>query len=94
MTIRYVTPGDFHAMAEVLAAAFTGDELFGELMNPHREAYPDDYISSFERKIWAHYYDYSRTYLVSVDDTGCILGVAQWQRQGQSGKLAKYDPSA
>jgi hypothetical protein len=94
MTIRDARPSDFHAMAEVMAMAFTDDELFGVLMHPHRQKYPDDFVSFFERKIWKHWYEYNRKYLVAVDkETGRILGVGVWERQGKDGGLAKYDPS-
>lgn len=81
-------------MAEVLALSFADEELFGQLMHPHRKQYPDDFVTFFERKIRKHWYEYNRRFLVSCDaESGRVLGVALWERQGKGGGLAKYDPS-
>jgi hypothetical protein len=96
MTIRDARSSDFPEMEKVCAAAFLDEELFGVLMHPHRYEYPDDFAGFFLRSFQMHWYDYNRKFLVSVDsDTGKILGVAHWERQGEGGKkmgLAFYDP--
>jgi hypothetical protein len=87
--IRDAQISDFHTMAQVMAAAFMEEELFGDLINPHRHSYPDDFIMFFEREIWSHWYDWNRRYLVNCEEeTGRILGVAQWERQGGGGQMA------
>lgn len=72
-------------MAEVAAAAFMNEELFGELMHPHRKEYPEDFILFFERKFWSHWYDPNHHFLVGLDKvTGKVVAVAEWNRQGSS----------
>jgi len=97
MAIRKARRGDLRAMAEVLAAAFFNEELFGELMHPHRHEYPEDFVNFFERRIWSHWFEYQRTILVSEDpESGKVVGVADWERQGNNAQtttgLARLDP--
>ena len=97
MAIRKARRGDFRAMAEVMAAAFANEELFGELMHPHRHEYPEDFIQFFERRIWAHWFDSHRTILVSEDPASSkVVGVADWERQGKNARtttqLGRLDP--
>lgn len=97
MAIRKARHGDLRAMAEVLAAAFLNEELFGELMHPHRHEYPEDFIKFFERRIWAHWFEYQRAILVSEDPaSGKVVGVADWERQGKNARittnLGRLDP--
>lgn len=92
MTIRNATPSDFHEMAQVAAAAFMDEELFGELMHPHRHSYPSDFVAFFERLIWGRYWDWNCRYLVSIDSKSQrMLGIAMWERQGAP-VLGKWDP--
>jgi hypothetical protein len=97
MAIRKARRSDFRAMAEVMAAAFLNEELFGELMHPHRHEYPEDFIGFFERRIWSHWFQYQRTIIVSEDPaSGKVVGVADWERQGKNPetttKLGGLDP--
>jgi hypothetical protein len=97
MAIRKARRGDLRAMAEVTAAAFLKEELFGELMHPYRHEYPEDFIQFFERRIWVHWFQYQRTILVSEDPvSGKVVGVADWERQGKNAltttKLGRLDP--
>jgi hypothetical protein len=72
-------------MAEVSAAAFMDEELFGELMHPRRKEYPEDFILFFERKYLSHWYDPAHHFLVGLDKvSGKVIAVAQWERQGAS----------
>ncbi|KAG0648571.1 hypothetical protein D0Z07_5144 [Hyphodiscus hymeniophilus] len=85
MTIRKAVRGDLRAMAEVSAAAFMGEELFGELMHPRRKEYPEDFIVFFERKYLSHWYDPRHHFLVGLDGvSGRVVAVAEWDRQGAS----------
>lgn len=93
MTIRDAKISDIRAMAEVSASAFGDEELFGQVMMPFHKEFPEDYITFFEHKIRSHWYDYNRRFIVGCDkESGKILGVAMWERQGKSGGLMKYDP--
>ncbi len=88
MAIRKARRDDIRAMADVLAAAFLNEELFGALMHPRRHEYPEDFIRFFERRIWAHWFDYQRSILVSEDPlSGKVVGVADWERQGKHARL-------
>lgn len=83
VTIRKATPADQRAMAEVAAAAFVDDDVFGRFMFPHRREYPEDYIAMWERGLWVKATDYTREYLVSVDEgSGKVVAWAGWVRVG------------
>ena len=85
MTIRKAARSDLRAMAEVSAAAFKDEELFGELMNPHRNEYPEDFVLFFEKKFLSHWYDPNHHFLVGLDKASeKIVAVAEWDRQGAS----------
>ena len=85
MTIRKALRSDLRAMAEVSAAAFMDEELFGELMHPHRKEYPEDFILYFERKFLSHWYDPRHHFVVGLDKvSGRVVAAAEWERQGAS----------
>jgi hypothetical protein len=97
MAIRKAHRGDLRVIAEVLAAAFLNEELFGDLMHPKRHEYPEDFIRFFEHRIWTHWFEYQRTILVSEDPvSGKVVGVADWERQGENAltttKHGRLDP--
>ncbi|KHN97484.1 Acyl-CoA N-acyltransferase [Metarhizium album ARSEF 1941] len=83
MTIRQAKYSDLRAMAETAAAAFHHDELFGELMHPRRQEYPQDFINYFERRFLKKWGDPGCRFLVGLDKTSDkVIAVAQWERQG------------
>jgi hypothetical protein len=85
MSTRKARQSDLRAMAEVAAAAFADEELFGSLLHPRRKEYPEDFILFFERKFLGHWYDSNRHFLVALDKvSGQIIAVAEWERQGAS----------
>jgi hypothetical protein len=96
MRIREARFSDLRAIAEVAAAAFADEELFGRLMHPHRNEYPEDFITFFEHKFLAHWVDHKRVILVSLGtESGKVVGVADWERQGhgvRKRELANVDP--
>jgi hypothetical protein len=95
MAIRKARRGDLRAIAEIQAAAFLNEELFGQLMHPRRHEYPEDFIKYFERRVWGHWFDTHRTIIVSEDPTsGKVVGVADWERQGKNAatSLGRLDP--
>lgn len=93
MTIRKATPADHRAMAEVAAAAFIDDDVFGRFMYPHRREYPDDYIMGWERDFWVKSTEPEREYLVSVDDaTGEVAAWACWMRVGPGAATTRQNP--
>lgn len=83
MTIREAKHSDLRAMAEVAAAAFMDEELFGELMHPHRKEYPEAFITYYERRLLKHWNDQNSRFFVGLDKTtGKVIALAQWERQG------------
>jgi hypothetical protein len=96
MPIREAELGDIRAIAELTAAAFIDEELFGELMHPHRHEHPEDFVAFFERRTWTHWFEHKRAILVSLDpESGKVVGAADWERQGegaQKRELARFDP--
>lgn len=92
MPIRDAIPADYPRMAEVAAAAFMEDDVYGRFMFPHRRQYPDDYISQWERriKIYATMPEYEHQ--VAVDElTGSVVAWACWERIGP-GAAARENP--
>src|ERR1700761_2695660 len=85
MAIRKAKNGDFRAMAEVAAAAFADEELFGVLMHPHQKECPEGFVLYWERKFLKHWYDSNYHFLVGLDkESGKVIAVAMWERQGAS----------
>jgi hypothetical protein len=83
MSIREAKYSDLRAMAEAAAAAFMDEELFGELMHPHRKEHPQDFVAYFERRFLRHWNDPHARFLVGLDEqTGKVVAVAQWLRMG------------
>ncbi|MCJ1302119.1 hypothetical protein MMC08_004920, partial [Hypocenomyce scalaris] len=86
MTIRKAELSDCPAMASAAAAAFKDEELFGDLMHPYRHAYPSDWAFSYERRFRAAVSNSSKECFVATeDDSGAVVGVAEWERWGEGG---------
>lgn len=86
-------------IANVMSKAFWGDNLFGDLIHPHRNKYPDDVDLYWLRRARVNFWDYRWKWLVAVakDQNGkeVVAGIAQWARLGEGGKrfdLKFYDP--
>ncbi|KAJ4248404.1 hypothetical protein NW762_012741 [Fusarium torreyae] len=86
-------------IAHVMAKAFWKDNLFGDLIHPHRNEYPDDVDLYWLRRARVNFWDYRWRWLVAVgkDESGqeVIAGIAQWARLGDGGKkleLPYLDP--
>jgi len=81
--IRKARRSDIRAMAESAAAAFMDEELWGNVMHPHRKEYPGDFVLGFERKILRNWHHPRRRFLVGLDrHSGKVVGFAEWERQG------------
>ena len=82
MTIRKARSSDIRDMAEIAAAAWADEELYGQLMHPHRKEYPEDYIKFFERRILKGWYKPNRHFIVGLDpESGKVVAIAAWDRQ-------------
>lgn len=99
MPIRQAYWSDLRPAAEVAAAAFIEDELFGHLLNPHRREYPEDFIRFFEQDFRSKWLQRKYVFLVAVDvegDGGKVVGLGTWERQGGAGTRKEFgvlDPS-
>ncbi|KAI5459536.1 hypothetical protein BGZ63DRAFT_415097 [Mariannaea sp. PMI_226] len=77
-------------IAHVMAKAFWEDNLFGQLIHPHRNKHPDDVDLYWLRRARVNFWDYRWKWLVAVskDESGqeVIAGIAQWARLGDGGQ--------
>ncbi|KAM0186756.1 hypothetical protein ACHAPQ_009377 [Fusarium lateritium] len=77
-------------IAHIIATAFWEDNLFGDLIHPHRDQYPNDVDLYWLRRARVNFWDYRWTWLVAVckDESGreAIAGIAQWARLGDGGR--------
>lgn len=79
-------------MAEVAAAAFMEDDVYGRFMFPHRREFPDDYITQWERRITIYATKPEFEHYVAVDAlTGSVVAWACWERIGL-GAAARANP--
>lgn len=97
--IREPSYGELPEIAHVLSLAFFDDNLFGELIHPHRRVYPDDCDLYWIRRLRVNFWDYRHKWLVMVEKDAkgreVIAGIAQWTRLGQGGKFMEcqwFDP--
>jgi hypothetical protein len=96
MPTRRANYSDLRPAAEVAAAAFVEEELFGTLLHPHRREYWEDYVRFFEQDFRVKWLQRTYVILVAVDELGKVVGIAKWERQGDGGKargLGLLDPS-
>jgi len=94
MPIRQANYNDLRAAAEVAAIAFTEDSLFGELMHPHRHEYPEEFTRFWEQEFRVKWLQPKYTFLVAVDDRDKVVGLAIWERESESRKFGRVDPSS
>ena len=91
MPLRTARIHDLPAISAIFADAFWSERVMGELMHPHRAAYPGDYRRFWKRNVVGWYWDYSHqivvTYVTKPTDDGnevdLVVGVADWERYGQ-----------
>ena|ERR1700761_3793482 len=94
MPIRLANYSDLRPAAEVAAAAFIGDELFGELIHPHRHKYPEDFIRAWQQDFQLKWLQRAYAFLVAVDDKGTVVGLATWERESAERQFGFLDPSS
>lgn len=90
IVLRDARYSELPEIARVMAKAFWEDNLFGQLIHPHRNQYPDDVHLYWLRRARVNFWDRRWRWLVAVnkDETGreVITGIAQWARLGDGGK--------
>ncbi|PTB63247.1 acyl-CoA N-acyltransferase [Trichoderma citrinoviride] len=88
--LRYARYSELPEIAHVMAKAFWDDNLFGDLIHPHRNEYPDDVDLYWLRRARVSFWNSRCRFIVAVakDETGheTIAGIAQWARLGDGGK--------
>jgi hypothetical protein len=96
MPSRPANYSDLLPAAEVAAAAFVEDELFGVLLHPHRCEYWEDFVRYFEHDFRVKWLQRRYVILVAMNEDGKVVGVAKWERQGDGGRAREFavlDPS-
>ncbi|EON66771.1 hypothetical protein W97_06019 [Coniosporium apollinis CBS 100218] len=98
MPIRRATPADFPAINAVCAAAFHDDELFGDMIHPLRDQYPEDFVHFFARRNRENWWDYAHEiWVATVIENGKekIAGMGEWERMGRANEgwgIGWWDP--
>ncbi|KAF2502797.1 hypothetical protein BU16DRAFT_19241 [Lophium mytilinum] len=94
VTIRSARLKDQHVMAYVCGKAFFNEDLFGRVMHPHRDKYPDDVNLFWLRHLREKWWDWNNEILVATvsDDGGMekVVGVAIWKREGSGSKKLSW----
>lgn len=95
MPIRPATWADLPLAATVLASAFEDEALFGDIMHPHRQKYPNDMRLWFLQQLRKDFFDPCSVILVSYPATTMatttrtmITGCCVWTRKGETGPAA------
>jgi hypothetical protein len=99
LKLRDASYGELPEIAHVMGLAFFNDNLFGDLIHPHRQQHPDDVDLYWLRRARVNYWDWRWKWLVAVDNDASgkevIVGIAQWARLGDGGRQMEcpwYDP--
>ncbi|KAF2004739.1 acyl-CoA N-acyltransferase [Amniculicola lignicola CBS 123094] len=89
MPIRPATRSDLSHIFTLCSAAFFDEDLFGRVLHPHRQQYPEDVVlfwHGFVRDLW---FNQRCRFWVSYekgDGEEKVVGVGVWKRQGEGGK--------
>lgn len=100
MYLRPAQPSDEPAIVSICARAFYNEDLFGRVMHPHRDQYPEDleiYWRGVVRRDWAS--PRNRVFVVVCPknpeqnqhdkEEDEVVGMAIWQRQGNDATAQK-----
>lgn len=88
--LRNARYSELPEIARVMAHAFWDDNLFGDLIHPHRNEYPDDVDLYWLRRARVSFWNHRWQFIVAVDKDEAghdiIVGIAQWARLGEGGR--------
>lgn len=84
--VRLATLADIPQMAEVFAAGFIDDDVFGRYMHPKRREYPNDWLRHWNKDLRNHLLNPAAKCYVRVDDQGKVKGCVMMVRIGQGGE--------
>lgn len=95
MPIRQANYGDLLPAAQVVAAAFFEEDLFGPVMHPHRHQYPADMYLWFLAQLRKDFFQPRAVILVShlPASPNTITGVGVWVRKGPGGNPLQAEQS-
>lgn len=83
--IREATLADVADMAEIFAAGFIDDDVFGRFMHPKRHEYLEDWIRYWHRDMRRHVLEPRGKCFVCANDSGQVMGCVIMQRLGKGG---------
>lgn len=92
MQLREPSYSELPRIATLLRKAFWADDIFGNLMHPHRAQYPQDYELWFLQGLRSAFWNARSRMLVAITENTnhmqpqVIVGFAQWNRVGPGGK--------
>lgn len=82
--IRPATLSDQIEMAQLTAAGFLDDDVYGNYQHPHRKEYYDDWTFYWQKALRTHIVEKNQRVFVGVDEqSGRIAGVIVWERMGE-----------
>lgn len=88
MYLRPAVPADGPVMVEICARAFFNDDLFGRVIHPYRDTYPEDVQIYWHESLRRHWSSSRSKILVAVREPSSetnqetVVGVGIWERQG------------
>jgi GNAT superfamily N-acetyltransferase len=84
--IREATLADVPQIANVFAAGFIDDDVFGRFMHPKRREYPDDWLHYWHKDIRTHLIDPTVLAYVCTTEQGIIKACCILRPLGQGGE--------
>jgi hypothetical protein len=96
-SIRPAVYAELPTLARISTLAFWNDVLFGQLIHPHREQYPEDNDLYWLRRMRVDWWDWSQIFLVAVQQEEgmegeggkrkeVLVGTAHWVRIAEPGE--------
>ena len=83
-TIRRATLTDVPQLAEVFAAGFMDDDVFGRFMHPKRKEFPEDWLRWWNKEISKHIIDPAGLSFVGVDSQGTVKACCLMKKLGNA----------
>ena len=91
-TIRRATLADVPQMADVFAAGFIDDDVFGRFMHPKRREFPEDWLRYWQKEIRSTIIDPAGVCFVGVDKEGVVKACCLMKKMGAiSPSIGKRD---
>ncbi len=89
-TIRRATFRDVNGMSKTMKSAFWDEGFIGRFLHARKEQYPGDVVRWCRHKLLGALLDWRHKVMIAVDaETGEVLGLADWWRNGPKAKESK-----